>query len=392
MTTTAPHAPSEVVPGPVLARTARRLSAALPPGPEKAVLDRLAEQDAGATLLLAGPHFHIWRSLVSTAIETGDEERCSLAARLLGNLLTGPLSRDGEHGDRRLVTHVDSSSHLHLSGSGAHLEVPAGWRSAEITVSPSRVVVEGPDGVSISVARDALVSGDAMVDGLVRHPRVGAIECDSTDPLVDLFLRRNDEHAPVGPYPRRNLSWGTDARPAAERFREALDTIRSASPSDAADVESYVALIVPFEAADLVGFSSPLALGAVFVAERPGDPVHYVEHLLHETCHNALFRYQAQHRLHRGDTTDLVEVPWRLDRRPVIGAIHGTYVFGRLAAFFARARDLPSATPGFAERHVSCLADFRQAYAALCRARCLTPEGERLLGDLAGSLGAPDGR
>jgi HEXXH motif-containing protein len=334
--------------------------------------------EADLTMLPATPHYHVWRAKILDAVKQRHQPSLAQCASLLGGMLAVPLMRSDVAGPLDVPVFVDDLSRVYLSGSRIHLKVPHTPGPATVTIHAGRIDMEGPEGFSLRLSADELHTD--RHGGLVfHHPAIGDIECDSSDPLIDSVLRRNNDQQPVGPYPQRDLSWGMDAADPARRFAAAMEVIRRWSPSDAADIEANVRLIAPFRSDHLVGFSSPLALGAVFIAERPDDPVHYVEHLLHEACHTLLFRFQLSHKLQGADPGHTVAVPWRQDGRPVIGAIHGTYVFGRLAVFFSRAREDRTLGRRFTDRYLACRDDFADAYRTLREPGLLSDQGAALL-------------
>lgn len=376
------------VPAPHIRRVVERVAPLVKDDPESATASMLRwlasapDSDVGA--VPAGPHYHLWRSETLLAVKSRDAARATTSIRLLGNLLAMPLLRRGTT-RVRLPLAVGPAGIIHLSGAGCHLRGTFDGPIAEIAITGEQCRVRPGNGADLVLSGPGIAGSDL----LVWHPVVAgtSIECHSTDPLVEAFLRRNAEQEQVDAYGRRGLTWTAESAGAAGRFTEAFETIRLVSPDDARTVVDNVQLIAPYTDARLVGFSSPLALGAVFIADRPGDPVHHIEHLLHEACHNALFRVQLRTRLHTASDDTLMDSPWRRDRRPVTGVVHGAYVFGRLATFFTKAvaagGPLSSA---FRHRRDACRGGFAIAYADLTATGYLSEAGASLLTALATEL------
>lgn len=357
--------------------------------PTLALLDALPAR-VGRRLLATTPHFYLWRAELLKASADGDTAAATEHALALPRLLLGPLVEHGEGSVGPVLTRLDADGLLRLPGYPRDIVLAGTARGQVVSVSVDhgRTTVAW-DGGRLVLERDALI-GAADDPRVKTNPLIPgtAIQCRTDDPWIRQFVARNDAQQ-VPPYPARNLRCvdPVDAS-VLDVYATAWRHIRAGSAEIARIVEDNVTLVVPFTASGLVGFSAPTAVGAVFIKHVPDDVVFTVEHWVHEACHTELFRVMLTQRLFTGGTQATVTVPWRRDPRPVAGAFHGTYVFGRLAFFFRQAARADTRQPQrWQERADHCARSFAEAYPALHESPHLTPLALQILQGVAADLG-----
>ena len=160
---------------------------------------------------------------------------------------------------------------------------------------------------------------------------------DATDPWFTAFLAAMNEQPKVGPYPKRDLEAVTVLdQGLRDTYTTALELLRGSWPEAYAEVTRYVRVVVPFRSKFLVGWSTPLFQGAVFIKAAPGDVVFTFERLVHEAAHQRLFAVQRLTRLHTDPPSRRLPSALRKDPRPTSGVYHAAFVCGRLVQAIRR--------------------------------------------------------
>jgi HEXXH motif-containing protein len=114
------------------------------------------------------------------------------------------------------------------------------------------------------------------------------------------------------------------------RFEEALSLVAQHAPDTFADLQAHTQVVIPIRTPDSQGFSVDSCRGAVFV--KPEEHVvGTIDYLVHENYHQKLDTINDLYPILEGMTGEVFPSPWRTDPRPMIGVIHGSYVFTRTA-------------------------------------------------------------
>lgn len=346
------------------------------------IYEDLDERDR-RTMVLHPLYRYWWLRLMGALKREDPVERWLLH---LPRFLLVPAIRAGRFEGRLLTMLPNGAGELRFPGHGRHLVV--GDQPVQVEQRRDGTLRLKQNGVCRELASASLLDGSADL-GLVRQrAQLGQdmIELDADDDwVVQQFDELNAQEAEA-PYPKRDLQRpGVPAERLAATYGEALGLIGRAWPELRRELGRHVRLIVPFQSRYLVGWSSVLFQGAVFVRAAPEDVPFTVTRLAHEASHNRLYSIQAMVRLHDNANGDLLPSPLRRDPRPVSGVYHATFVTGRLIQLMTRTaaatgelvyqRSAESMLPGF-DASVELL---------LTRAR-LTGPGRQLLEDLAASV------
>lgn len=161
----------------------------------------------------------------------------------------------------------------------------------------------------------------------------GAVEINASDPWIKSFFDSQASKAKK----RGDDSW--DCRPGREvhigHLKVALDLLKQAHSTYAQELAAHTRLIVPFESSTFSTLTESAFAGAIFVSEaiHPFSCALYTaEHLLHEHSHFVLSLILEFDEI-AADDGQLYASPWRVERRPLIGMLHGIFVFARIAHF-----------------------------------------------------------
>jgi HEXXH motif-containing protein len=345
------------------------------------VFESLDERDRWTMVL--HPLYRYWWVRLMGVLKQG--QAVELWLLHLPRFLLVPAVRAGRLEGRVLTLLPNHRGELRFPGHGRHLVI--GHQPVRVQQRDGRLLLQGLEHTELAVS--SLLDGPVTSDRVCQRTLLGEdeIELDADDDwVVQQFEELNAQDAEP-PYPKRDLR--RPAAPAAQlgaSYGSALALISRAWPELRRELGRHVRLIVPFQSSYLVGWSSVLFQGAIFVRAAPHDVPFTVTRLAHEASHNRLYAIQATVRLHENANGDLLPSPLRLDPRPVSGVYHATFVTGRLIQLMTRmaattqestyANSAETMRPGF-DASVELL---------LTRAR-LTTAGRHLLEDLAARTG-----
>ena len=122
----------------------------------------------------------------------------------------------------------------------------------------------------------------------------------------------------------------------AARFRRAHRLLGIAIPELAAEFDALVSQVIlvtgdPHATYQFDGGSSYMLWGGLFLnAESHETDVALIEVMAHESAHILLFGYACDEALVNNDDDALYASPLRVDRRPMDGIYHATYVSARM--------------------------------------------------------------
>jgi HEXXH motif-containing protein len=161
----------------------------------------------------------------------------------------------------------------------------------------------------------------------------GVVELNASDPWIKSFFESQTSKAQK----RGDHSW--DCRPVRDvpimHLLGALDLLKQAHHAYAHELAAHTRLIVPFQSSTFSTLTESAFAGAIFVSEalHPFSCALYTaEHLLHEHSHFVLSLILEFDEL-VADDGRLYQSPWRTEGRPLIGMLHGVFVFARIAHF-----------------------------------------------------------
>jgi uncharacterized protein len=358
--------------------------------------------DRATMAALADAMYSVNRALVGAAASrVGDTSSALAAAAADGLRLLSKLDAEHPEAVREVLTYPyvqawatrclepteDADTDLdraHLGGIAAAAALRAGIET-EVTL-PVR------DGAIHLPAAGALVA--AAGTGPVAPVRVspsGVTSVSSTGewqairriPIADISVALDD----VDPF-RGGQAWV-----AAGRLPDAVwETWWRALPAAVARLEtelpSYadvlraglrsVVPILPAAAGMRQSGSARQAFGGVAVALPGDDPGPLSELLLHEMQHVKLAALANLFDLFNRDDGSLFSVPWRPDRRPFEGLLHGAYAHLAVAELW-RARALAAPDGQTMDRYRTYRSWVEDAIAAMLAAGCLQPAGERFV-------------
>jgi HEXXH motif-containing protein len=215
----------------------------------------------------------------------------------------------------------------------------------------------------------------------------GAVELDASDPWIAQLFAALNAKPPIPGSPLRGLA---PYRPVDERtvsyFARALGMLDRCCPPFAAEIRSYVRLIVPCVSGALSTFTDSGFFGAIFMSELRApfsDQLLTAEHMLHEASHLRLTLLMEEDPLIGQAPDDLVDSPWRPDLRPMHQILHGSFVFARISQFLQAALALEE-RPGYLQRYREVQADLRAAVRTLRTSGTeFTRTGEALMGAIS---------
>ncbi|WP_176543385.1 aKG-HExxH-type peptide beta-hydroxylase [Bacillus thuringiensis] len=118
---------------------------------------------------------------------------------------------------------------------------------------------------------------------------------------------------------------------AQKHISESLEILESVWRGFKAEFNSHVSLVIPFTANGIDAFTNSKWPKAIFISNNYSNIPYTIERIVHETSHLRLNRINIKDRLHLHDDSYTVPSPFRKGPRPVIGLIHGIYVFTRVA-------------------------------------------------------------
>jgi uncharacterized protein len=249
-----------------------------------------------------------------------------------------------------------------LPSAGAFVVAPGTGPVARVRISPSGVSCAGSVGHWQAVRR-------VRAAGL-------SVAVDDVDPFRDC-------HAWVPAGRLSTASWGSWQR----ALPAAVGRLSSELPDYARVLHAGLRVVVPIlpEAAGLrLSGSTREAFGAAAVA-LPDDPRSLGELLLHEMQHVKLAALADQFDLFDRADGRLFPVPWRRDKRPIYGLLHGTYAHLAVAELWrARAVALPDRPT--VDRYLTYRSWVEDEIDVMQAAGSLLPAGERFVEGMRGAV------
>lgn len=110
---------------------------------------------------------------------------------------------------------------------------------------------------------------------------------------------------------------------------EGLQLIKDSWPEMYEEVNFYIKQIVILDPPMSSSFSDINCHGCTFFINNNNSPVWWAENIVHECSHMKLNTILASETHLNNPYTYTDKVPWRQDSRPLIGVLHGTYVYSR---------------------------------------------------------------
>ena len=314
----------------------------------------------------------------------------------------------------RQVCHRRTRTGLHDWMSHLHrfLVVPAlnsGVRnSAPLSLSATDGVIRFPGVGEVSVASRGVATGrldegrlrltddghdvfvplDNMCEGKMTRAvtRSRDIEISSRDPWLSTFFSSIAARALA----RGDGAWDCAHAPVAgDVFQPALDLLHDADPNWYTEFTGHTRLLVPFRSAQYSSLTEGAFSGAVFVSEAVASfnaTLLTAEHLLHEHSHFILSLILENDAIATDDGT-FYSSPWRTEARPLMGMLHGIFVFARIARFMRQCAER-SLCAGAETRRVQVVQLTSAALAQVQRNKKvrLTRRGELLMAEIAAEL------
>jgi len=218
------------------------------------------------------------------------------------------------------------------------------------------------------------------------------------------------------------LVYGTDRTPVAvrqtkpevaTRMQRALGVIAAAWPEGDRLLALLTSRIVPLKASGVVSFSYRHRPGLSVINCFDRDQLDLIDDLIHENSHHHLNLLLRKDVLYRHDhNQEIFYSPWRRSLRPLRGILHATFTFTMGALLFerlstwgaGRAGDVRWKKAGLSPRDLRraryrCLEEIDSVRYSLQdlgqaggRLKWLTPEGKRLVAQLAEALTLVEGR
>lgn len=111
---------------------------------------------------------------------------------------------------------------------------------------------------------------------------------------------------------------------------EGLQLIKDSWPEMYEEVNFYIKQIVILDPPMSSSFSDINCHGCTFFINNNNSPVWWAENIVHECSHMKLNTILASETHLNNPYTYTDKVPWRQDSRPLIGVLHGTYVYSRM--------------------------------------------------------------
>ena len=111
---------------------------------------------------------------------------------------------------------------------------------------------------------------------------------------------------------------------------EGLQLIKDSWPEMYEEVNFNIKQIVILDPPMSSSFSDINCHGCTFFINNNNSPVWWAENIVHECSHMKLNTILASETHLNNPYTYTDKVPWRQDSRPLIGVLHGTYVYSRM--------------------------------------------------------------
>lgn len=331
----------------------------------------------GRERLLGDPLFNHWRTTTALRLRAGIAGDGVLDD--LGPHVIAAMVAAGTDAELTATVAVTGDGLLELPGLGLDLRLAPGPGTIDVTLSAQDLVVRGPQPLTVRLEDLRRGAGHPAIRAHARIPGTAIVLHGGHAATLEELRRMNREEAEP-PYPRRDL----EPVPVPDAglltaYAGAYDLIARAWPELGDEIVALVRLVVPFDSELMVGWTSLLLEGALFIGAVADVPF-LVERLVHEAAHTRLYVLQGLGRLHEHGAGELVSSPIRRDPRPVSGLYHATFVYARLIEAFVRLDRAGAAGP-YWERAASLAEDFAAACSTLSGLR-LTPLGAALLQDM----------
>ncbi|HUD72993.1 MAG TPA: HEXXH motif-containing putative peptide modification protein [Dongiaceae bacterium] len=182
-------------------------------------------------------------------------------------------------------------------------------------------------------------------------PAAGTLFAGVRAPLV---TRRRIPGSPILLAPAlrstpRSLRVGRDLPGLDARLGRALRLVRLAWPGAHRDLLARTAMVVPVREPRLVSYSLADRPGISFINVHAKRTLVLADDLVHENAHHLLHDIEAVTRLvppgPEAEEVQAFDSPWRGERRPLRGILHGTFTFLFRAELFARLIEARAARP-----------------------------------------------
>lgn len=322
-----------------------------------------------------------WRLLAGWDLEYPQAVQEVLTYPLIQAWATRCLDRQGT---------ADDLDRAHLAGVAAAVAVRAGVE-AELSLpvrdgavylpATGALIVEPGTGplARVRISAGAVTCADSAGgwQAVRRVPAAGlSVAVDDVDPFRDCRA-----WAPAGRLPAADWAAWRLALPAA------VTRLSAELPDYAGVLRVGLRAIVPVlqEAAGRQSSGSTReAFGAAAIA-LPGDPGSLGELLLHEMQHVKLAALADQFDLFDRTDGQLFPVPWRPDRRPIYGLLHGTYAHLAVAALW-RARASARPDRSTVDRYQTYRSWVEDGIEVMQAAGCLRPAGHRFVAGMRSAI------
>lgn len=147
----------------------------------------------------------------------------------------------------------------------------------------------------------------------------------------------------------RALGVGGDLPGLDARLGRALRLVRLAWPEAHRDLLARTVMVVPVREPRLVSYSLADRPGISFINVHAKPALVLADDLVHENAHHLLHDLEAVTRLvppgPEAEEVQAFDSPWRRERRPLRGILHGSFTFLFRAALFARLLETRAARP-----------------------------------------------
>lgn len=119
-------------------------------------------------------------------------------------------------------------------------------------------------------------------------------------------------------------------------YDSALLTIKELWPELWREIHRTLDAIHVIRTQGFGGFTSRTLGGLIFLSDHRHDPVWILENIVHETAHTRFNQLLNVDPVVKEGNNILVDAPWRLDARPLVGLYHGLFSFTRIAMWLKR--------------------------------------------------------
>lgn len=155
-----------------------------------------------------------------------------------------------------------------------------------------------------------------------------------------------------GELPKIKKNFSLDLNKYKTMISDSINFIQNHDPAMSDQIKEYVSSITLFEGQGAMGMTDVRGFGAILlrVPEKWHDPLSYFsEHLIHETSHLHLHALMSIDPLILNSPEEKYTAPIRLDKRPMFGVFHATFVLSRIVRFFRYIVAIKPNNPKFAQ-------------------------------------------